>query len=284
MPAHSGSPVSSTTTLSSAGCPNSSSSPVTTPYRGSSPVENLAMRTAPSLSRAGPGGSWTRGLDQLDRRRTLDRRLDRRGGMNDVAARGAEGGSIRDEDWYGEQIDAVHFVDCVFTDVDLTEVTTEGTTFEGCTFHTCRFNAATHRATAFVGCDFRRCIFFTATLDGCKLAGSVFSECTLRPLTVVGGAWRSVLLRGADLSRVDLTGVDLSEADLSMADLTAAVLGSARLDGATVREANLTRADLRKASLDRVDLSSAILSETRIDLQAAVMLAELHGAVVDLAE
>jgi hypothetical protein len=33
-----------------------------------------------------------------------------------------------------------------------------------------------------------------------------------------------------------------------------------------------------------VDLSSATLHETRIDLQAAVMLAELHGAVVDLSE
>ena len=60
------------------------------------------------------------------------------------------------------------------------------------------------------------------------------------------------------------------------------MLGRARLDGATVRDADLTRADLRRASLDRVDLTSATLTETRIDLQAAVMLAELHGAVVDL--
>jgi uncharacterized protein YjbI with pentapeptide repeats len=49
-----------------------------------------------------------------------------------------------------------------------------------------------------------------------------------------------------------------------------------------VRDADLTRADLRRASLDRVDLSAATLKETRIDLQAAVMLAELQGAVVDL--
>ena len=51
-----------------------------------------------------------------------------------------------------------------------------------------------------------------------------------------------------------------------------------------VREADLSRADLRRASLDRVDLTSATLKDTRIDLQAAVMLAELHGAVVDLGE
>ena len=135
-----------------------------------------------------------------------------------------------------------------------------------------------------MGCDFRRSSFFTATLDGCKLTGSVFSECTLRPLTVVGGAWRSVTLRGANLSGVDLSGVDLRDADLSLADLTGAALRGARLEGATVREADLTRADLRKASVDRMDLASATLQETRMDLRAAVMLAELHGAVVDLAD
>ena len=130
---------------------------------------------------------------------------------------------------------AVRFVDCVFTDVDLTEVVTSGTTFEGCTFHTCRFNASTHRRPRSSACDLRRCSFFTATLDGCKLTGSVFSECILRPLTVIGGAWASVMLRGASLAGVDLTGVDLREADLSLADLTGAVArrrAARRRDGA----------------------------------------------------
>jgi uncharacterized protein YjbI with pentapeptide repeats len=62
------------------------------------------------------------------------------------------------------------------------------------------------------------------------------------------------------------------------------VLESTRLDGATVRDADLTRADLRRASLDRVDLASATLKDTLIDLPAAVMLAELQGAVVDLGD
>ena len=71
--------------------------------------------------------------------------------MNDVLERGAEGESFRDEDWYAEEIGAVRFVDCVFTDVDLTEATTSGTTFEGCTFHTCRLNASAHHATRLRG-------------------------------------------------------------------------------------------------------------------------------------
>jgi uncharacterized protein YjbI with pentapeptide repeats len=269
-------------------------------------VLNLAMRTGPSLSIA-VVDHGARGLDRLDRRRlhatdeniarptkTFTRPTEQRATdgttrnrgsiVSELLEQGAEGQSFRDQDWYAEQIGAVRFVDCVLTDVDLTEAATSGTTFERCTFHTCRFNASTHRATAFVGCDFRRCNLFTATLDGCKLTGSAFTECTLRPITVKGGAWGSVTLRGADLAGVDLTGVDLREADLSMASLAGAVLASARLDGATVRDADLTRADLRKASVDRVDLAAATLRETRIDLQAAVLLAELQGAVVDLGE
>src|SRR3954454_9443275 len=137
IPAYRGSPASSTTTESSAGCPNWSTSPLTTPYRGSSPVENLAIRTGASLSTGRGRGSCARGLDKLDRRDELDGGS----GVSDWAERGAEGLATRDEDWYAEEIGAVRFVDCVFTDVDLTEVTTDGTTFEGCTFHTCRFNA-----------------------------------------------------------------------------------------------------------------------------------------------
>jgi len=138
-----------------------------------------------------------------------------------------------------------------------------------------------HTATAFVGCDFRRTSVFDATLDGCKLVGSVFAECTLRTLTVTGGSWLGVTMRGANLSRLDLTGVDLREADLSMADLTLTTLARARLDHAVLRQAKLDRTDLRGASLDGVDLLTAELRRTRLDLAGAVLLAELQGADVD---
>jgi hypothetical protein len=51
--------------------------------------------------------------------------------VSDVFETGADGRAFRDEDWYAEQIGAVRFVDCVFSDVDLTEATSNGTTFEG---------------------------------------------------------------------------------------------------------------------------------------------------------
>ena len=195
--------------------------------------------------------------------------------------RAADGQHFVREDWYGDDLGAAHFVECTFTDVDLSETTTSGATFERCTFHGGRFNASVHTATAFVGCDFRRTSFFDATFDGCKLVGSVLAECTVRPLTVVGGSWLGVTIRGSNLSRLDLTGVDLREADLSMSDLTLTVLARARLDHAVLREANLDRADLRGASLDGVDLSVARLKRTRLDVAGAVLLAELHGADVD---
>src|SRR3954471_690325 len=100
MPAYSGSPASSTTTLSSAGCPNSSTSPLTTPYVGSSPLVNLAIRTDPSLA----SGSGT----PLIRPALPHPRLIR---VNDVLEQGAEGASFRDEDWYAEDIGPVRFVD-----------------------------------------------------------------------------------------------------------------------------------------------------------------------------
>lgn len=116
-----------------------------------------------------------------------------------------------------------------------------------------------------------RASFFDARLEGCKLTGSVFVECTLRPMAVVGGVWRSVTIarhlhrqlrrRGGNLTGLDLSGVDLREADLSMSDLTHTVLRGATLDG--------------------VDLAEALLHDTRLDLQGAVLLAEQHGASVD---
>ena len=60
-----------------------------------------------------------------------------------------------------------------------------------------------------------------------------------------------------------------------------AVLREARLDLAMVRQTHLGGTDLRGASLDGVDLTSATLSNTRLDLSGAVLLAELSGAVVD---
>ena len=194
----------------------------------------------------------------------------------------AIGQEYRDEDWYGDDLGAIRFVDCTFTDVDLSEVRTSGALFESCTFHGGRFNASVHRSTAFVACDFRRVSFFDATLEGCKLIGSVFADCVLRPIKVAGGQWRGVTIRGTNLSKLDLSGLDLREADLSMSDLSGTLLRGTQLDGANLRDTKLGGADLRGASLDRVDLAAARLRQTKLDLTGAILLAELHGADVEV--
>ena len=138
--------------------------------------------------------------------------------------RSAEGERFRGIDWYGEELGASVFVACEFIDADLTEVATRGARFEECVFAGGQLNASTHDGTSFTGCTFRRTSFFSATLRGCKLVGSSFVEARLRPMTVEGGNWSYVTMRGADLSELDLSGVKLVDADLSEAILRKAVL------------------------------------------------------------
>jgi hypothetical protein len=102
-------------------------------------------------------------------------------------------------------------------------------------------------------------LLLRATLDGCKLTGSMFVDCTLRPLTVSGGQWRGVTMRGARLTELRLPGVVLSDSDLSEADLSDADLSDTDLTGAVLRRTKLHRTDLRRARLDGVDLSTALL-------------------------
>ena len=46
-------------------------------------------------------------------------------------------------------------------------------------------------------------------------------------------------------------------------------------------ETDLSKADLRSSSLSGVDLTTATLRGTRLDLNGAVHLAELHGVTVE---
>ncbi len=199
--------------------------------------------------------------------------------MTETTARGA---TFRDEDWYAEDLTRHRYVDCIFRDVDLTEAHGSGVVFESCTFENTRFNAAVLDAPAFVGCDVRRTSFFGATLTGAKLSGSVFVDCAMRPVTVDGGLWQGVTMRGAKLAQVDLSGVSLNDADLTDADLTDAVLAGCDLSNALLRNADLSGADLRGATLHGVSLVDVRLRGTRLDLAGAVRLAEQHGAVVSL--
>ena len=120
-----------------------------------------------------------------------------------------------------------------------------------------------------------------STWTGCKLTGSIFLRCDLRPITVEGGDWSYVSLRGADLRGVSLAGLRLAEADLSDADLSGGSLVGADLSHARLRGVKLRGADLRGAVLDGCEVDLVDWTDVRIDLAQAVLLARARGAVVE---
>jgi uncharacterized protein YjbI with pentapeptide repeats len=142
-------------------------------------------------------------------------------------------------------------------------------------------NSSTHRGTAFLRCRFRRTSLWNASFVGCKMTGSVFESAELRPLTVEGGDWSYVRLRGADLRGVSLRGVRLAEADLTDADLSECDLREADLSHATLRAARLAGADLRGATVTGVDLAALDLRGAVLDVAQAVQVARGLGAVVE---
>ena len=168
-----------------------------------------------------------------------------------------------------------------YADEDLVEWETAGEVFEDEDFSNARLNASVHRGTAFLRCRFRRASLVLAEFHGCKLTGSVFEGAELRPLTVVGGDWSYVRLRGADLRGVSFRGVRLTEADLSEADLTDCDFRDADLSHATLRNAKLNGADLRGARTDGVDLGAVDLRGATLDVAQAVHLARCLGATVE---
>jgi uncharacterized protein YjbI with pentapeptide repeats len=152
--------------------------------------------------------------------------------------------------------------------------------FEECDFSGAKLNVSEHHATAFLRCLFRRTSLFGATLDGCKTIGSTFLDCEMRPLTVAGGDWSYVVLRGQRLSGIRLAGVKLAEADLTEADLSDADLRGCDLSHARTHHTILRGADLRGADLTGVDLRSLDLTDVTIDSTQALAVATAYGAVV----
>ncbi|WP_344933498.1 pentapeptide repeat-containing protein, partial [Actinoplanes nipponensis] len=66
--------------------------------------------------------------------------------------------------------------------------------------------------------------------------GSQFLDCGLRPLTIDGGDWGFVSLRGQNLTAAKLGGLRLREADFTGADLTRADLRGADLSHARLKD------------------------------------------------
>ena len=191
-----------------------------------------------------------------------------------------DGVTLRDEDWYGDEIVNREYTDCAFYDMDMTELVNRGSTFERCTFGNVKFNASRHTDAAFVSCTFKRCGFFDAVFEGCKLVGSLFEECTLRPLRVRGGDWSFVALVRADLRAARFEDVRMREVDLSGANCEKAHLVDMDLTSAQTHRANFARADLRGSDLTGLDPAGVDLTGAVIEPAQAITIAQALGLEV----
>ena len=142
-------------------------------------------------------------------------------------------------DWALDEVEHVRYEDCAFHDVDWSEARLSGCTFSYCEFGNVRFNAAVFERCAILQSVLQRCSFFDATLTDCKLTGSQFLDCGLRPLTIEGGDWAFVVLRGN--ARVSLAAQ--SDADMASLDgRKVAAIGTLRAPRATGSDRSVARA------------------------------------------
>ena len=188
---------------------------------------------------------------------------------------------VRGADWYGDDLSGQEHTRVAFSGVDLSEATDEGAVFTECTFVDCRFNLSRYSDAAFLNCTFTGCSFFQAEFADCKFVGSVFDRCSYDLMTVTGGDWSFVALRGADLTKVRFTDVRLREADLTGARCTGAVLRGLDLSAAELSGADLSDADLRGSDLSALDPAGATLRGATVDLAQAVVLVTAMGLRVE---
>ena len=185
--------------------------------------------------------------------------------------------TIRGDEWLGgglsgQRHDAVRFVE-----VDLTGLDSRGVLFTDCTFQGVRFNATTHADGAFLNCTFINCTFWDTSFTGCKLVGSHFDRCRFGPLTVQGGDWSLVGLRGADLGQADIRDTRMREADLTGARLDGAVVRSVDLAGAWLHRASFVGTDLRGSDISALDPRSVEITDALIDVEQSLVIATALG-------
>lgn len=190
------------------------------------------------------------------------------------------GADLARVDWELDELRGRRFAQCRFDDAQLLELRTTDCEFVECDFSGAVLGSSVHERTAFLRCRFRRTQLFDASFLGCKLTGSHFAGCALRPLTVDGGDWSYVGMRGAELAGVDFAGVRLREADFTDADLSRTSFAGADLSHARLSGARLDKADLRGATTDAIDWTALSLHGVRLDVAQAIALAVAHGATV----
>ncbi len=160
------------------------------------------------------------------------------------------------------------FVDCTFLDADL-----RGAELEGCSFTRCRFERCNLSNARLEDCGLSDVRF-----DACKLMGIDWSACGL----IFDASWEGCVLdygsfAGRKLRAKHFVACSLLEVDFTRADLQGTVFQDCRLGGAQFPGAQLRGADLSSSTGVFVDPARSRVKATRIDLAAAVSLAEYLG-------
>lgn len=99
--------------------------------------------------------------------------------------------------------------------------------------------------------------------------------------TVRGGTLEYCVLDHCPLKKQDFSGISLRGTSFAEADLEKADLSGCDLTETVFRNAQLKECDLRRAKFSRTDIRFAKMQKTKIDLEGAVYLAGLLGAVVN---
>ena len=98
---------------------------------------------------------------------------------------------------------------------------------------------------------------------------------------VRGGTLEYCVLDHCPLKKQDFSGISLRGTSFAEADLEKADLSGCDLTETVFRNAQLKECDLRRAKFSRTDIRFAKMQKTKIDLEGAVYLAGLLGAVVN---
>ena len=199
----------------------------------------------------------------------------------DCAPRAATSAS---EDWYADDLGAARFIECTFTDVDFSEATTSrrGVRAAACSPAAASTPRSTSRRPSSPASS-GAATSSTRRSRAASCQGSSFAECTLRPITVVGGQWGGVTIRGGNLCQARPHRARPARGrpvDVRPVGVGAARLPARRRQPARHRPGRRRPARrLPRPGRPRGGPAAGARSST---CQGAVLLAELHGADVDV--
>ena len=173
-----------------------------------------------------------------------------------------------------------------FENCDLRGAMFSGALLEKCRFSACAFDFSRLNDILARGCSFENCTFsgaslFVTAFENCRVSGCSFAGADLTGWTVRGGTLEYCVLDHCPLKKQDFSGISLRGTSFAEADLEKADLSGCDLTETVFRNAQLKECDLRRAKFLRTDIRFAKMQKTKIDLEGAVYLAGLLGAVIN---